>query len=258
MNRSRLHEADLRRADPLMLEIRLAEPLRRPIVQLSTPTMLDMVALAAVETLPKALRRSLGAFADRMSNELTDLPPEPFGEIVRDLEATEPSLVPEPVRAMFVREVERSDREPYLARVVALKEAWEPVTPEVVVPGTGKPVVMKAKTTPVGDDMARRPPVTRASGGAPRPAAAPKAAKPVRLVDEDRQRRLVELALDRLADHPEGGLREDVLVAGIRHRVKDHYADVTPFEIIAVLRGLGEAGRVRHSAGRWMRVMGSW
>lgn len=257
MNRSRLHEADLRRADPLMLEIRLAEPLRRPIVQLSTATMLDMVALAAVETLPKALRRSLGAFADRMSNELTDLPPEPFGEIVRDLETTEPSQVPEPVRAMFVREVERSDREPFLARVVALKDAWEPVVPEIAVPGTGKPVVLKAKTSPIADDMARKPPPTRAAG-TPRAAAAPKAAKPVRLVDEDRQRRLVELALDRLADHPEGGLREDVLVAGIRHRVKDHYSDVTPFEIIAVLRGLGEAGRVRHSAGRWMRVMGSW
>lgn len=240
-----------------MLEIRLAEPLRRPIVQLSTATMLDMVALAPSEVLSKALRRSLAAFSDRMSNELTDLPPEPFAEIVKDLESTEASQVPEPVRAAFLREVERSDREPFRARVLALKEGWDTTVPEIPVPGTGKPVVMKAKTTPIGDDLQRRAPTPRATA-TPRAPAAPKAAKPVRLVDEDRQRRLVELALDRLADHPEGGLREDVLVAGIRHRVKDHYADVTPFEIISVLRGLSEAGRVRHSAGRWMRVMGSW
>lgn len=258
MNRSRLHEADLRRADPLMLEIRLAEPLRRPIVQLSTPTLLDMVALAAVETLPKSLRRALLGFADRVANELADLPPEQFGELVRDLESTPAAQVPEPVRAMFLREIELTAREAWRGRVLAMKEVWDTTPVEIPVPGTYKPVVLKAKVAPIGDDMAARRPAAPRAASAPRAPAAPKAARPVRLVNEARQQRIVDVVLDRLADHPEGGLREDVLVAGTRHRVKDDYADVTPHEVVTILKGLADAGRVRHSAGRWMRVIGSW
>ena len=66
-----------------------------------------------------------------------------------------------------------------------------------------------------------------------------------------------QVALERLGAVGERGLIEAVLIAAIRARGKDDFSDLLPHEVTAVLRSLKDAGRVRYSAGRWMRA-GRW
>ena len=65
---------------------------------------------------------------------------------------------------------------------------------------------------------------------------------------------LSELCLERLGQAHESGLKEAVLIAGVRHRARETYPNVNPHEVTGVLKTLKEQGRVRYSAGRWSRA----
>ena len=103
---------------------------------------------------------------------------------------------------------------------------------------------------------APKAPKARAAAGE-KAAGAPKAtrAAPVKFVDQDRQKWIRDTVLERLDDYMEQGLREDVLIAGVKHRCRAHYPDITTPEVLSVMRDLGTAGRVKQSAGRWRRMM---
>jgi hypothetical protein len=254
----RVHLDNLRSSDPVTLEIVVQEALRRPLVQLSAETIADMVALAEVESLPKALKRAFAGFADRTAPEIADLPSgEPIGEFLEELEAVDPAKVPRKLREVMAAEGQGLRLLVERERILNLVARWSDTPPEPVVLGQGRgpvihrmrtaqaPVEPKAKPTPRGDRSDE--PVKKAKP-VPRP----------KLVDEDRHKWITDLLLDRLADYLEQGLREDVLIAGVRHRARAEYPDITAPEITGILRELQDASRVRHAAGRWRRVLGSW
>ena len=65
------------------------------------------------------------------------------------------------------------------------------------------------------------------------------------------------MCIERLVGHGEGGLAETVLVAGVCHRARESYPDLSSSEVLATLRDLKAVGRVRHSVGRW-RLVSRW
>ena len=257
----RLHLDDLRHCDPVTLDIQVQEPLRRPIVQLSAATIADMVALSEIESLSRLLRQRLVAFTERMSREVVDLPNgEPVESFLTELGELAPERVPTAVREAVAHEATRDSRaDGVRAHASELVTRWSGTPPVAAAPGTSKPKIQRMTPIEAPEDKPKRTPahMREEVPREPTPKAAPRVA-PVKVVDEDRRKMLVELCLDRLTDYREQGLKEDVLVAGIRHRARTEYADVSPLEIVGVLKELQEVGRVRHSAGRWKRVVGSW
>lgn len=249
----RVNIDNLRSVDPVTLDIVVQEPLRRPLVQLTLGTVADMCALSEVESLPKNLRKQLQTFTERMGPEIADLPDgEPFLLLLADFEALPPARIPVVLRNHFAPQLEQ--RHELKTRVQALLDSWSKEPSEVVVPGTGKPLIHRVKKA--------EPPTAAAAKAAPKPRApagekAPKAtrAAPVKFVDQDRQKWIRDTVLERLDDYMEQGLREDVLIAGVKHRGRAHYPDMTNPEVLGVMRDLGTAGRVKQSAGRWRRMM---
>jgi hypothetical protein len=258
----KVHLDTLRSCDPVTLEVTVAEPLRRPLVQLSGQTIADLIALKDVEALSKSLRRGFALFADRVIPELADLPLADLVILLDELEALEPSIIPVELRdALYVESEERD--EVVRARMKALVDGWRLVPPAPIVLGKGKPpVIHRVRNHDADADQAarrreRRPIMGSGSERPPREAKIPRE-KPVKLVDVDRVNWLNEILLERLSDYLEQGLREDVLVAGVKHRARADYPDLTPVEILTALRELQDNNRVKHSAGRWRRVIGSW
>jgi hypothetical protein len=251
----RVHLDGLREADPTTLEILVADAVRRPIVQIDASTLSDLVALAEVETLPKSLRSALKGFADRMPQEIADLPEgEPYDSFLAELDHVPPERVPRSIRAVLEIEADRKDRDARArerTRAVLARCAEAP--PEDVTPGSGKPSITRLRTAAEDAPKAtpKRPPTT---GAVTRKAPVPRA----KVIDVDRHAWLVENVLDRLGEYLEQGLREEVLIAGIKHRARANYPDLTHAEIGAVLRELASSGRVRSQAGRWRRIIGGW
>jgi hypothetical protein len=56
--------------------------------------------------------------------------------------------------------------------------------------------------------------------------------------------------LSRLKNYGSRGLKQQIIVAGTRHRAP--WDDLSEKEVLAVLRKMKREGRVRFSAGRWM------
>jgi hypothetical protein len=260
LNRSRLHEADLRTTDPVTLEVRLAELLRRPITQLTVATVVDICALADVEALPRNFRQSLRLFADRIPQQVADLPNgEPIETFVAELATIPVERVPPSIRPMAAREAEHSSRSDAVRdQFRAVAEAWADAPVEPIVLGTQRPKVQNLAPMEAPAEPIRNRSAGAAREPKPRAPLAPKPSTPARPVDVDRRNRVIELVLERLQDYPETGLREDVLVAGVRHRARADYPDLTGAEINGILKELDAAKRVSQSAGRWKRRLGSW
>lgn len=256
----RVHLDNLRASDPTTLDILVQETLRRPIVQVSAATIADIVALAECTALPKSLRPSLQRFADRVGPEIADLPPgEPFESFLAEIEQIPAEKVPAPMRTALANE--SSNRIDYRARLDAMLAVINEVPPETVVPGTAKTKIQRMKTTTDADnEIADRPrsPRTPKAKSATNADGKPAKVAPIKYVDVDRQKWVTDQLLERLSEYVESGLREDVLLAGLRHRARAEYPDLNPPEILGVLRALQDGGRVKHSAGRWRRVIGSW
>jgi hypothetical protein len=257
-----VHLDNLRRVDPITLEILVQDALRRPITQLSGVTLASLCALTEVEELPKALRKALLAFNDRTGQELADLPDG--GALDAELAELEPlpaTEIPAALRQHIDREANAMHRsEAARKRLNALLESWLGVDPEPVTLGRGRPVIQKSQSVGHPEEPRRRAPAARETS--PRTPkedkpTAPRAA-PVRYVDEARQRWIQEQILERLSSYLEHGLLEDVLVAGVRHRARATYPDLTSNEVVSFLKDLQNSGRARVSAGRWRRVLGGW
>ena len=72
------------------------------------------------------------------------------------------------------------------------------------------------------------------------------------IVDDERADWISEDVLSRVIKYGNRGLKEHVIVAGSRHR--SPFKDLTEAEVLAVLRRMKREGRIRHSAGRWMKI----
>ena len=253
---------NVRTSDPVMLEINLQDPLRRPVSQISPETLADMIALAEVETLPKALLRSLTTFRTRVGNELSNLPEVDMVEFADALAKLDAGRVCEGLRAQLSGEAERRDGKD-AAALTALLESAADTEPAPITLGTAAPRIVQGETPAYNPE---RFPGKRAEPGvkAPRKPRARKAAGPtsasdkatarVNRVDTSRDPQqdawVKEAAMERLAGKG-NGLLETVLVAGLRHRAQSEFPSITPKEITAVLSLLKDEGMVHYSAGRW-------
>lgn len=252
--RRRVPVQNIRGSDPTLLEVQLQDLLRRPMSQLAMINVLDLIALSETEGRPRSLERSLQLFVDRIAASMADLPAgPPWQDFLAEIDGIEPSRVPHRFREMLSREAQREDRDRDRARVDALLASWagqEPVPFEL---GKERARVLRAAPSETQTPTrATRTPTTRSRPAQP--------ARRERLIsDEDREKAawISEVVIERVASAGERGLSEQVLLAGLRHRARDRYPNLSPSEIQAVLKNLRDAGRVRYSAGRWI-AQGRW
>ena len=244
---------DLAGKDALTLEVVVPDALRLPIGQLAPISVAEMMALAASEQVPSALKSGLDGFCKRMEAEIADLPEASLVTFAETLGGHDAAQVPERLRAAVhaaagkVSSVARH-------KVDAGTTAWAEAPPTAFEVGQGKgPKVVRTEQT-----RAEASTSGKSSSGATKERAAPAKRTRTKVIADPEQTRWIEgQVLERLAGRSENGLAEVVLIAGIRHAARGTYPHLTAPEVTAVLKGLKESGRVRHSAGRWS-VPGRW
>jgi len=250
---TRVPAQDLRGADLTLLEVTLPELVRRPITQLHTINVLDLVELADTDGVSKPLRKALGGFVDNLGRQIADLPRgRSFDQWLEELADIDAGRVPTRFREILAHEGEERDHQ----GVRDLLEQWEGTEPIPFELNQVKTQVQKADAVKPRRP-AREPSSAPRGGGRKRStssrattaAGAKKIAAPVH--DSARQSFLEQLLLERLSAATESGLSEVVLVAGVRHRAKGTYDDVTPKQVKTALARLKETNRARFSAGRW-------
>jgi len=230
----------LRGSDPTRLEIQIQDLLRRPVGQLAPANLMDLLALAEHPSPPSAIQDALTKFVIRVKKEVADLPAgASWDQFVVDVGGVDAAVVPAGFRDLISDQLQRDDRDN--APLEALLEKWSPVQPTPFEVGEVAPTIEHAK--PARAPRASR----RASPGAGR-------ARPSAVTDDERVRTITDICMERLSNASDSGLKELVLVAGVRHRAKQQYPNVTPNEVTAVLKSLKASGRVRYSAGRWSSV----
>jgi hypothetical protein len=194
-----------------------------------------------------------------MMREASDLPDGPaLAELLRELAGVAPHAQPESLRAS-IREI-CADRkhEDVIPAFEALEGHWATEEPIEIELPKGPAPEPKRVATPVKPRRASGG--SSASNGASRPDPVheflPSAAKPRRRVasstsnDSRREDWMREDVLSRLVNYGSRGLKQEIIVAGTRHR--SPYSDLAESEVLAVLRKMKREGRVRFSAGRWM------
>ena len=256
----RVPAQDLRGADLTLLEVSLPELVRRPMSQLHTINVLDLVELAGTEGLSKPLHRSLVSFVDNLGRQIADLPKgRSFDEWLEELANIDAARVPTRFRSILAHEGEERDHTG-VRELLGKWEGQEPAPFELnkVTTRVVKAEAVKPRKPAPEPSSAPREGGRRKSAGSRAPSSAPsarKVGKPV--MDTERQSFLEQICLERLAGATEKGLAELVLVAGVRHRAKGTYDDVTPKQVKAALEALKDSNRARYSAGRWAAA-GRW
>lgn len=196
---------------------------------------MDLMALSEIpDQLSKELGKDLAGFADRMVREVGDLPDgPPLAAFCVELAGLDAELVPNSIRAALqglAEERSSSDAVDAIGQFLAHVE-------------TAQPMTMSLPTTPPDDSAEAKTQVVSAK-------AAPKKRRRSTLVSDERAEWITEDVLSRVVKYGNRGLKEQVIVAGCRHR--SPFSDLTESEVLAVLRRMKREGRIRHSAGRWM------
>lgn len=252
-------QLDLRGKDPTTLEVTLMDALSLPVGRISTEDLLDMFALAEVDSIPKSLQRDLDKFATRIENEVADLPD---AGTLRDttiaLQDMPAQRIPGRFRSLLEREGQRESR--LNAERVLLNSLLDSVNetePEPFPIGGGRgPSVTRTEQTPPSSSL-KSDPTTKAGKKAKKKKKAPRSARAVVVDDPEQTKWLRTTIMSRLSGYSESGLAEMVLVAGIQHAAREEYPHLLPNDIQQVLKDLKESGQVRHSARRWS-LPGRW
>ncbi len=244
----RLQAPDLCTSDPASLAVLVPDLLRWGVVHLEGDALAGLFALSeGPPGLPVFLLRDLDAFARARERELCDLPDgEALRAVLADLADLPGGRVPGRLREAVRRRGRRDGDSPATAALLArLDAAWIAIPPE--------PVVLRAapaRPLPVSRPAVPDHAAVPSDRGGRRPA--PRAPPPPPVRDQRREAWIREELLDRLDAHREQGLKESVLVAGAVHR--SPWPDLEEPEVLAVLKALRQAGEVRASSGRWIRV----
>ena len=248
-----------RPSDPLTLQVLTPDLLRKPIHKLQAQCLCDLLALSELEDLPVQLRRDLGAFQDEMVREFNDLPRgRVLGEFLEELNAVAADNIPGCLRQAVVARSEEALQNPASAgHFNALIEAFEAQAPETLHPASQMTTVKVQKhETPNShrhpDERTprRRATTTTSSGETKRGPSKPRVpAKTQR--DPDRAVWIREYVIERLSNYGTNGLKQNVLVAGCQRL--SPYNDLSPSEVISVLKILKNEGKVKLSVGRWAR-----
>ena len=240
---------NLRTKDPIILQIELAEAVRKPIPAIEIGTLLDMVALSEVEGLPKRLSKMLTTFVGRVENEIVDLPESTFRQLAQDLTDIAPERVCASFRKIIQVECDRDGRsDAGRGRLETLLEAWQPVDPELIEVSSAAPKIQRAgemgtREKRIGGVVEAPKARTRRASTAARKVSAPAG-------DPERDSYVRQQILERLANK-DSGLKEMVLVAGVRHHAKASYPRLLPNDVLTVLKRMKETEAIKFSAGRW-------
>lgn len=236
---------NLRSSDPATVQVLAEDALRRPLGQVAPATLLDLIALSEVEDLPKGLARSLTAFVERITREIADLPNGKSWKDFLDEVGQQPhERIPATLRQIIRAEWERDSRDQDDKEVANNHlEAWSLVGPETITLPT-------ASTAPVQQQPAEEAPAKKTRSRTRR---APKK-KAASTMEPERESFIRNMILERLSGYGESGLAEQILIAGLMHRGKQSYPDISPFQIMTVLKDLKNTGQLKLSVGRWKLV----
>jgi len=234
---SRVTIQGLRTSDPGSLSVLVQDVLHLPMSQIDPGCLMDLMALAELQDqLPKQLATDLGEFGKRVVRELADLPDgPPLASFCSDLAGLKATEVPGNMRAAVETlsgERSSADASAGIDSLLANLKGTEPN------------VISLPKTAPKGSAEAKTKVV--AAKAAPK-----KKRRRSTIVDDTRAEWITEDVLSRVVKYGNRGLKEHVIVAGCRHR--SPFKDLTEAEVLAVLRRMKREGRIRHSAGRWMK-----
>ncbi len=246
--RRRVPSQNLRGVDALMLEVLASDLVEKPLGQLAPENVADLFAMMDLATAPGSIRKRAVNFRQRIAVEIADIPNGADYEVlVAEWRAVPAARVPETLRQIWRDErarPKRSFRE--RALVDDLLASWEGVESEPFVIAPPKPAPVKR--APAAAPSVKPPPRAR-QPAAPRPAA--RVITPGRPDDAQRSAWVKEVCYERLASALDSGLLEAVLVAGVRHRAREHYPHLSNADVIAVLQEMSRLGQAKVSAGRW-------
>ena len=244
---ARAHVEGLRRSDAMTIQVLAGDLLRVPLCEIDPRSLCDLLALSEREDLPVQLTRDLQKYREQMLREFNDLPDgDPLTLFLSELNAMEAGRVPATLRLGVLA---RNDGH-LLPRT---KEIYEELMRHFESDDPTEVDMTGSPTVRVEQVEAKKAPVSRGSGtrssssrrDAPRRPAKPKIAP-------ERADWIRNDVLARLADYPDQGLKQAMLVAGARHRAP--WNDLKEQEVVIVLKGLEAGNRIRSTGGRWIRV----
>ncbi len=241
----RLHVERLRVSSPAMIQVLIQDIIRQHIDRIEPACVADLFALADAK-LSGPLATDLSQWALRAAREIHDLPHgQARATFVAEVSELAPEQVPTSLRNAVLSLPTQADIAPQLED---LRSRWEAVEPAPVkLPVSAPRAPVQAATVSHGATAAGS---TRSSTPAAR---APRTVKtPASMVDPRRAEWIREDAVSRLnaREYVERGLKESILVAGIRHR--SPYKDLTDEEVKAELRKLERERKLKHTGERWL------
>ena len=237
----RLHLGNIRGMDAITLQVSIADAVRKPIRQLEPVSVLDLLALSEACDAHPALSKMLTGFAERVAKEVGEIPSgSVWRDLVSDFGSVDAGRVPDTFRHLFRSEVEGRG-EPVLESVPAVLERWTASEPTPFVISGNQAKIQRSTRT-----------AKPAGGGEKRTAQRKARTVQKKEIDPVRQKFLRNLCLERLRGYTENGLSEKILVTGIAFAAKGTYANVSPAEVVAVMRELEKDGVARRTAGRWI------
>lgn len=243
-HRIQRHHVDrLRSSSPSMIQAQTQDVIKQHIDRIEPACVADLFALAETR-LPAALNADLTAWASRAAREILDIPDGPAREtFLAEVSEIPPAAVPHGMRRAIVALIPVSSPET-VALIESLKVRWQEAEPEAVKVASAPPKPVQSAAISHGATAA----------GANKTTAAPRTRvvkTPASMIDPRRAEWIRGDAVTRLGAHEyaERGLKESILVAGIRHR--SPYKDLTEEEVKAELRRLERERKLKHTGERW-------
>lgn len=238
----RIHLERLRLSSPPMIQVLIQDVVRQHIERIEPATAADLFALAEAD-LPARLHAELAQWASRAKREIADLPAGTHRmHFVAEVQDLPPETVPGSMREAVLALADNASGE--LAAVLdELRAKWEQVPAEPVKVAAPPP---KGVAAPQG--LVERAQATKTVQARP----ARVAKTPAAQVDPRRAEWIRGDAVARLGsrEYVERGLKESILVAGIKHR--SPYKDMTNEEIMTELRKLERERKLKHTGERWL------
>lgn len=227
--------------DPITLQVSIADAVKKPMRQLEPVSVLDLMALGEACEDHKELVKILEGFSQRLKKEIREIPDgSVWNDLVADFGSINPERVPDSFREVFKAEITERGA-PVVEAVPEILARWTDV-PATVFPISGDIAKIERRT------KAAKP---AGGGGAKSGERKPRVAKK-KEVDPVRQKFLRNLCMERLRGYTENGLSEKILVTGIAFAARGTYQNVSPAEVVAVMRILEKDGIARRTAGRWI------
>ncbi|MCP4809808.1 MAG: hypothetical protein GY913_25320 [Proteobacteria bacterium] len=250
----------LRTSDSVTLQVLTPDLLRKPIHKLQAQCLCDLMALSELEDLPVQLSRDLVEFQHEMVREFNDLPTgQVLGEFLQELTDVDADNVPACLRAAITARSDDAMSSPKSAgHYGTLVAGFEGKAPETLHPASQMSTVKVQKhETPNShkhpdERTPRKKAAAKDADDKPKKKKLPSPRLPAKAMrDPERGVWIREYVVERLSNYGTNGLKQNVLVAGCQRL--SPYSDLSPSEVIAVLKTLKNEGKVKLSVGRWAR-----